>query len=105
MIGTDVDSNIIYTGQGNQHPGLYNKALFVNQAEIHWVRPDMAIQPGEEMLVEARIRYRQNLQEAVLHQTENGLYILFSEAQSAITEGQFVAWYLKDELIGSGVIS
>lgn len=105
VIGTDVDSNIIFTGQGNQHPGLFNKALFVKQDELHWVRPDMAIQPGEEMAVEARIRYRQNLQEATLHQTENGLYVVFKEAQSAITEGQFVAWYLKDELIGSGVIS
>ncbi len=105
VIGTDVDSNTIYTGQGNQHPGLYSKALFVYQEEVHWVRPDLAIQPGEEMAVEARIRYRQNLQEAILHQTENGLYVVFKEAQSAITEGQFVAWYLKDELIGSGVIS
>ena len=105
VIGTDVDSNIIYTGQGNQHPGLFNKALFVNPEEVHWVRPDLAIQPGEEMAVEARIRYRQTLQDAVLHQTENGLYIVFKEAQSAITEGQFVAWYLEDELIGSGVIS
>ncbi len=105
VIATDVDSNIIYTGQGNKHPGLYSKALFVNSGEVHWVRPDLAIQPGEEMAVEARIRYRQTLQEAMLHQTENGLYIVFKEAQSAITEGQFVAWYLKDELIGSGVIS
>ena len=105
VIGTDVDSNTIYTGQGNQHPGLYSKALFVYQEEVHWVRPDLAIQPGEEMAVEARIRYRQTLQEAILHQTENGLYVVFKEAQSAITEGQFVAWYLKDELIGSGVIS
>lgn len=105
VIGTDVDSNIIYTGQGNQHPGLYNKALFVNQDEVHWVRPDLVVQPGEEMAVEARIRYRQTLQEATLHQTENGLYVVFKEAQSAITEGQFVAWYLEDELIGSGVIS
>ncbi|MFN4763061.1 tRNA 2-thiouridine(34) synthase MnmA [Gillisia sp. Q332] len=105
VIGTDVDSNIIYTGQGNQHPGLYNKALFVNWDEVHWVRPDLAIEPGEEMAVEARIRYRQTLQGATLHQTENGLYVVFKEAQSAITEGQFVAWYLEDELIGSGVIS
>ncbi|MFO8148013.1 MAG: tRNA 2-thiouridine(34) synthase MnmA [Bacteroidota bacterium] len=105
VIGTDVDSNTIYTGQGNQHPGLYSKALFVNKDEIHWVRPDLAIQPGEEMAVEARIRYRQTLQEATLHQTEHGLYVVFKEAQSAITEGQFVAWYLEDELIGSGVIS
>jgi len=30
---------------------------------------------------------------------------LLQNPQSAITEGQFVAWYLQDELLGSGVIS
>ena len=53
----------------------------------------------------ARIRYRQPLQKATLHQFENGMYIQFENPQSAITEGQFVAWYIDDDLLGSGVIS
>ena len=57
------------------------------------------------MEVEARIRYRQPLQKATLYQIDGGLYVDFDEEQAAITEGQFVAWYTKDELIGSGVIS
>lgn len=105
VIDTDVDENIIYTGQGKEHPGLFRKALFVKNDEVHWVRTDLAIAPDSELKVQARIRYRQELQEATLHQTENGLYVLFEKAQSAITEGQFVAWYLDDELVGSGVIS
>jgi tRNA-specific 2-thiouridylase len=105
VIDTDVDENIIYTGQGKEHPGLFRKALFVKNEEVHWVRKDLAIAPDSELKVQARIRYRQELQEATLHQTENGLYVLFEKAQSAITEGQFVAWYLEDELVGSGVIS
>ena len=105
VIGTDVDSNIIFTGQGKEHPGLYRKALFVKGSEVHWVRRDLAIKAGEELSVLARIRYRQPLQEASLHQTENGMYVVFKHMQSAITEGQFVAWYLEDELLGSGVIS
>jgi tRNA-specific 2-thiouridylase len=105
VIDTDVNENIIYTGQGKKHPGLYRKALLVTNNEVHWVRQDLAIPNGSELKVQARIRYRQELQEASLHQTENGLYVLFNKAQSAITEGQFVAWYLEDELIGSGVIS
>jgi tRNA-specific 2-thiouridylase len=40
-----------------------------------------------------------------LHQFENGMYVSFEDSQSAITEGQFVAWYFDDELVGSGVIS
>jgi len=105
VIDTDVKQNVIYTGQGNDHPGLFRKALLVSNDEIHWVREDMQLSIGETMEVEARIRYRQPLQKATLYQTEKGMYVLFDEAQSAITEGQFVALYIEDELVGSGVIS
>jgi tRNA-specific 2-thiouridylase len=105
VIDTDVDENIIYTGQGKSHPGLYKKALFIAKDELHWIREDLAIQEGQSMKVMARIRYRQPLQKATLHKVSNGLYVEFEEFQSAITEGQFVAWYLEDELVGSGVIS
>jgi tRNA-specific 2-thiouridylase len=57
------------------------------------------------MKVKARIRYRQELQDAVLYKIDQGLYVDFEDKQSAITEGQFVAWYLGEELVGSGVIS
>lgn len=105
VIATDVVSNVIYTGMGNHHPGLFRKALFVDQSEVHWIRTDMALSNGETMKVKARIRYRQELQEATLHQYEKGLFVSFEAPQSAITEGQFVAWYNDEELIGSGVIS
>lgn len=105
VIETDVEQNVIYTGQGKSHPGLYRQALFVKKEEVHWVRADLALPQDGTMEVEARIRYRQPLQKATLYQTESGLYVDFFEKQSAITEGQFVAWYLGDELIGSGVIS
>ncbi len=105
VIDTNVDDNVIYTGQGKLHPGLYKKALFVSNEELHWVREDLKLQVDENMAVMARIRYRQNLQKATLHKVDSGLYVSFESAQSAITEGQFVAWYLEDELVGSGVIS
>ncbi|MFS4483012.1 tRNA 2-thiouridine(34) synthase MnmA [Hyunsoonleella sp. 2307UL5-6] len=105
VIDTDVEDNIIYTGQGKKHPGLFKKALFITNDELHWVRKDLALQVNETMQVSARIRYRQALQKATLHKVEKGLYIEFEDMQSAITEGQFAAWYIKDELIGSGVIS
>lgn len=105
VIDTDVEENVIYTGQGKDHPGLYRRGLYVKNEEIHWVREDLAISENEEMKVMARIRYRQPLEKAVLHRTFSGLYIIFDKPQTAITEGQFVAWYFDDELIGSGVIS
>ncbi|WP_391593494.1 tRNA 2-thiouridine(34) synthase MnmA [Winogradskyella sp.] len=105
VIDTDVNENIIYTGQGKDHPGLYRHVLYVTNDELHWVREDLAMVDGETMTVQARIRYRQTLEAATLHKVSSGMYVEFDNKQSAITEGQFVAWYLKDELVGSGVIS
>ncbi|MDD3722779.1 MAG: tRNA 2-thiouridine(34) synthase MnmA [Lutibacter sp.] len=105
VIDTDVNENVIYTGEGKEHPGLYRNVLFVTNEELHWIRPDLALKNGENMNVLARIRYRQALDEATLYKVEKGLYVAFKKRQSAITEGQFVAWYINDELLGSGVIS
>ena len=105
IIATNVESNTIYTGQGHHHPGLFRKVLKVNNDEVHWIREDLTLKNNESMPVLARIRYRQELQEATLYQFESGLYVSFDVPQSAITEGQFVAWNIGEELVGSGVIS
>ncbi|WP_179345645.1 tRNA 2-thiouridine(34) synthase MnmA [Winogradskyella ursingii] len=105
VIETDVVENVIYTGQGKNHPGLYRNVLFVNNEELHWVREDLALVYGESLKVLARIRYRQSLENATLYKVSSGIYVEFENQQSAITEGQFVAWYSGDELLGSGVIS
>ncbi|MDG1684651.1 MAG: tRNA 2-thiouridine(34) synthase MnmA [Flavobacteriaceae bacterium] len=102
VLATDVKQNIIYVGEGKSHPGLYRSALWIVQEDVHWVRPDLV--PHEPMQVWARIRYRQPLAKATLHPTPTGLYMVFDQPQSAIAAGQFAAWYLQDELIGSGVI-
>ena len=105
VIETDVDTNTIYTGEGKNHQGLYRNVLFVSNEEIHWIREDLTLKVGETMQVEARIRYRQALEQATLHKVAAGLYVDFENKQSAIQEGQFVAWYKHEELLGSGVIS
>ena len=105
IIATDIETNAIYTGQGHNHPGLFRNVLKVNNDEVHWIREDLTLKNGETLEVKARIRYRQELQKATLHQFESGLYVSFEQPQSAITEGQFVAWNIDDELVGSGVIS
>lgn len=105
VIDTDVNENIIYTGQGKGHPGLYGKIVFVCNEEIHWIREDLELKVNEEMNVKARIRYRQALETAILYRSPEGLFVSFEKEQSAITAGQFVAWYQGDELLGSGVIS
>ena len=104
VIGVDTTKNIVYTGQGTNHKGLYRKGLFVKNEEIHWVRPDLTMAIGDTRTYMGRIRYRQELQELTLYKKEEGLFILFTEMQRGITPGQFVAWYDNNELLGSGVI-
>ncbi|MDG1723824.1 MAG: tRNA 2-thiouridine(34) synthase MnmA [Flavobacteriaceae bacterium] len=102
VLATDVQKNSIYVGEGKDHPGLYRTALWIDQADVHWIRPDL--ETDQPMKVAARIRYRQPLATATLHPTAAGMYLVFDAPQSAIAAGQFAAWYLDNELIGSGVI-
>ena len=105
VIATDVERNIVYVGQGHEHPGLLRRALRITPEEIHWVREDLEQAVGEEpRRYMARIRYRQPLQGATLHRRDEGAYLLFDEPQRGITAGQFAAWYDGEELVGSGVI-
>lgn len=105
IISRDMEHNLIFVGEGHSFPGLYRKALKINNDEVHWVREDLRLNPGESMRLEVRIRYRQPLQPATIYQLEEVFYIEFDKPQSAIAEGQFAAWYHGEELLGSGVIS
>ena len=105
VIETDVRENVIYAGEGKHHKGLFRSVLFVSNEEEHWIREDLKLKNQESLDVEARIRYRQPLEKAILHKVENGIFVEFQNPQSAIQEGQFVAWYQNEELLGSGVIS
>ncbi|MEJ2006422.1 MAG: tRNA 2-thiouridine(34) synthase MnmA, partial [Cyclobacteriaceae bacterium] len=105
IIETDTRENVIYTGQGDEHPGLYRKGLRINKEDIHWVREDLRMETGSERRYMVRIRYRQELVSATLHLRDEAMYIVFDEPQKAIARGQFAVWYEGDELIGSGVIN
>ncbi|TFV97940.1 tRNA 2-thiouridine(34) synthase MnmA [Algoriphagus kandeliae] len=104
VIATDTVENVIYTGLGEDHPGLLRHALFVKNDQVHWIREDLRLLPGQSAEYSARIRYRQPLSKATLIQKENGLYVLFDQPQRGIASGQFVAWYNGEECIGSGTI-
>jgi len=105
VLATDVVRNIIYVGEGKEHPGLYRPGLFIPKEDIHWIRPDLAMAEGEERSFLFRIRYRQALEEGRMYVKSDGAYVLFGDEQRGITSGQFAAWYLDDELVGSGVIA
>jgi tRNA-specific 2-thiouridylase len=104
VIGTDVETNVVYVGEGQNHPGLNRKGLFIRNDEVHWIRTDFKMHEGESRDYMVRIRYRQPLQSARLYSRSNGIYIIFDKLQRGIAPGQFAAWYQDDEVIGSGVI-
>jgi tRNA-uridine 2-sulfurtransferase len=104
VIGTDTKENVIYTGLGEDHPGLLRKGLFVSKENVHWIREDLTLLPGQSARYLTRIRYRQPLSGALLIMKEEGLYVVFDQLQKGIASGQFVAWYKENETIGSGTI-
>ena len=103
VIKTDVINNIVYVGEGKDHPGLYRKVLFIKNKDFHKVRTDFDYNNVNNKF-ESRIRYRQPLQESKLVFGESGVFMIFDNLQSAISKGQFAVWYKNEELIGSGVI-
>jgi tRNA-specific 2-thiouridylase len=105
VLGTNTTNNEIYVGQGDNHPALWRKGLFIPESEIHWVRPDLALENGQQLSCMGRIRYRQDLFKITLHKKDKGIYIIFKDLQRGVTPGQFAAFYTDNELIGSGVIA
>jgi len=104
VIATDVENNIVYVGEGQEHPGLNRRGLFIRSDEVHWLRPDLKMPSNECRDYMVRIRYRQPLQRARIYSRDKGIYVIFEELQRGIAPGQFAAWYENDEVIGSGVI-
>ena len=113
VIATDIATNRVYVGEGEEHKGLFRSVLRVAPEELHWVRAGHALQLGAGRRCRCRIRYRQELQDAALLMREAGLFVCFDKPQRSITPGQFAAFYeLQDasdpydapELLGSGVI-
>ena len=105
VIAIDVKKNIVYVGQGENHPGLYRPFLKILNSDIHWVDDKKRMNHGESRDYSVRIRYRQKLFGAKIEQTSNGLKILSIEPMKSVAPGQFASWYDGDELVGSGIIN
>jgi tRNA-specific 2-thiouridylase len=104
VIGTDTVNNLVFSGQTDEHPGLNRIALKLDDQQMNWINQSYAISEGQQLECLVRIRYRQQLRPATLIRKESGCYILFPEKERGITPGQFAAWYIEDELVGSGII-
>ena len=105
VLKTDIVKNIIYVGEGKNHPGLFRKVLFIKSEDLHLLRKDKFLNKENIFKLKARIRYRQPLQDASLLIIGDGAFLIFDKKQSAITKGQFAVWYKNQELLGSGIIN
>jgi len=107
VIGTCVDTNTGFVGQGDHHPGLYRTALRLEAP--HWVLPSQQTASPSETTFGLRIRYRQPLQAGTLVCDSEGQWFMdFKDPQRGVAAGQFAAWHAGDdgtEVIGSAVIS
>ena len=101
VLSTDVVNNIIYVGEGSDHPGLFRSSLKVPTSKMHFISDPKKI---EVKNLKARIRYRQALQDVSFTKNSENYYFNFKNPQKAITSGQFIALYDNEELICSGVI-
>lgn len=105
VIGLDVNTNTVYTGQKDGHPGLNRWALRIALEDVHFVSSNYDLERLNGLECDIRIRYRQALQKGTLHVLSDGLYVLFDERQRGITPGQFAAFYSNEELFASGIIA
>jgi len=104
VLQTDVINNVIFVGQGEDHPGLLSMGLFVLENESCWVRPSMRSTVLNSSGLMCKYRYRQTSVSCVLQVHELGYQVVFQAPQKSITSGQFVAIYLEDEIVFSGAI-
>jgi tRNA-specific 2-thiouridylase len=104
VIGIDTNENIVYSGQTESHPGLNRYALKLEKESFNWIQSNLQFDLKNGLSADFRIRYRQPLQKGTLIEKDNEFYILFEKKQKGITPGQFAAWYLNNELVGSAII-
>jgi tRNA-specific 2-thiouridylase len=104
VVAIDVEKNLVYSAQGETHPALARRGLAIRNEEAHWIQERLKPLNGSALEVECRIRYRQPLFKANVSVGSEFTYVIFHETQYGVAKGQFAAFYLGEELIGSGAI-
>ncbi|MFA5134682.1 MAG: tRNA 2-thiouridine(34) synthase MnmA [Patescibacteria group bacterium] len=92
--------NELIVAHGLRHKSLYSKTTQVSHA--NWIAGNEPIFP---LKCSVKIRYRQPAQACIVHKIGNFLCVNFKHSQRAITPGQFAVFYLRNVLLGGGVIT
>jgi tRNA-specific 2-thiouridylase len=100
VVAKDLKKNILYVGQGANHPSLFSNGL--TATDLHWVSRK---QPANAFHCTAKFRYRQADQGVSVALTDNNTCtVMFDKPQKAITPGQAVVFYDGDVCLGGGII-
>lgn len=100
VVDKDLENNILYVAQGNDHPALYSQGLLASQ--VHWVSGHA---PAAVFQCVAKFRHRQADQKVTVQVKENGdCLVVFDQPQRAITPGQAAVFYQGEVCLGGGTI-
>ena len=100
VLHKDLENNILYVGQGHEHPWMLSTTLEASQ--LAWVSGNAPV-VGSELT--AKVRYRQQDQAVSVRQIDDKHMTLeFHQAQRAVTPGQSVVLYDGNVCLGGGII-
>jgi tRNA-specific 2-thiouridylase len=100
VLHKDMENNILYAGQGHEHPWMLSTRLEASQ--LAWVS---GFAPEAATNLTAKIRYRQQDQAVIIETIDdNRMSLKFQRAQRAVTPGQSVVLYDGDVCLGGGLI-
>ena len=100
VLHKDLDTNILYVGQGHEHPWMLSTRLEASQ--LAWVSGHA---PPAGSSLTAKVRYRQQDQVVSVEQiSEQRMHLVFDRPQRAVTPGQSVVLYDGDVCLGGGII-
>ena len=100
VIEKDLPGNRLIVAQGGEHPGLYHS--FCRITDLHWISQPQSRQPFE---CSAKIRYRQQDSSCQLVSIDGqNAVVEFVQPQRAITPGQALVFYDREQCLGGGTI-
>lgn len=100
VLHKDLESNVLYAGQGHDHPWLLSTRLSANT--LNWISGDV---PAAGSKLSAKVRYRQADQACrIVSIDDDQLVLEFETAQRAVTPGQSVVLYDGQQCLGGGII-
>jgi len=102
VVKKDIQRNIVFVAQGENHPALFSKTIIVEH--INWINKKPTTFPKNYY---AKVRYRDEDKLCTISSLDNNTYCIeFASEQKAITPGQSIVLYNKENVcIGGGIIA